>query len=105
MEGPATSARTHLRWIGVLAILIAGFTLVPAAYAHHTPDPTSVTIAGDLQSELGCSGDWDPTCATTHLTYDSNDAVWQGTFSVPSGSWQYKAALNDSWSENYGANA
>ena len=33
------------------------------------------------------------------------DDVWQGTFTVPAGSWEYKAALNDSWDENYGANA
>ena len=42
---------------------------------------------------------------TTHLTYDGNDDVWQGTFTVPAGSYEYKAALNDSWDENYGANA
>jgi glycosidase len=75
------------------------------AGATNTPNPTSVTIAGDLQSELGCSGDWDPGCAATHLTYDANDDVWQGTFTVPAGNWQYKAALNNSWDENYGLHA
>ncbi|MCJ7591706.1 MAG: PEP-CTERM sorting domain-containing protein [Woeseiaceae bacterium] len=64
---------------------------------------TSVTVAGSLQSELGCAGDWDPACAATHLTYDANDDVWQGSFAVPAGSFEYKAALNDSWTENYGA--
>lgn len=68
-------------------------------------NPTSVTIAGDLQSELGCGGDWDPACAATHLVYDATDDVWQQTFNVPAGNWQYKAALNDSWNENYGLNA
>jgi glycosidase len=75
------------------------------APASNTPAPASVTIAGDLQSELGCPGDWDPSCAATHLAYDANDLVWQGTFTVPAGSWQYKAALNDSWDENYGLGA
>jgi hypothetical protein len=70
-----------------------------------TPAPTSVTVAGDLQSELGCSGDWQPDCSATHLSYDANDDVWQGTWTVPTGSYEYKAALNDSWTENYGANA
>jgi len=69
------------------------------------PQPSSVTIAGSLQSELGCSGDWDPTCANTHLTFDATDGVWQGTFNVPAGNWEYKAPLNDNWSENYGQNA
>jgi glucan 1,4-alpha-glucosidase len=54
---------------------------------------------------LGCAGDWDPACAATHLTYDANDDVWQGTWTVPDGSWEYKAAINDSWNENYGLHA
>ena len=57
------------------------------------------------QSEAGCAGDWDPGCAATHLTYDAGDDVWQGTFSLPAGSYEYKAALNDSWDENYGLHA
>ncbi|HYP53610.1 MAG TPA: hypothetical protein VEQ42_08720, partial [Pyrinomonadaceae bacterium] len=77
----------------------------PTVTASHTPSPTSVTVAGSLQSELGCPGDWQPECGTTHLTYDSQDDVWQGTFFVPAGNWEYKAPLNDNWGENYGANA
>ena len=73
--------------------------------ADHTPDPSSVTIAGSLQQELGCTGDWQPDCAGTHLTYDANDEVWQGTFAVPAGNWEYKAPVNDSWDENYGLHA
>ena len=46
-----------------------------------------------------------PDCAATHLTFDADDDVWQGTFNVPAGDWEYKAPLNDSWDENYGANA
>jgi glycosidase/fibronectin type 3 domain-containing protein len=68
-------------------------------------NPTSVTIAGSLQSELGCPGDWQPDCANTHLTYDVGDDVWQGTFTVPAGNWEYKAPLNDNWNENYGLHA
>jgi pullulanase-type alpha-1,6-glucosidase len=67
--------------------------------------PASVTIAGSLQSELGCAGDWDAGCSSTHLAFDAADDAWQGTFSVPAGSWEYKAALDDSWDENYGENA
>ncbi len=73
--------------------------------ANHTSLPSSVTIAGSLQSELTCPGDWDPACGATHLAYDSSDDVWQGSFNVPIGSYDYKAALNDSWDENYGLHA
>ncbi|HET9495100.1 MAG TPA: alpha-amylase family glycosyl hydrolase [Chloroflexia bacterium] len=86
---------------GLPAVLTPG-----TALADHTPDPTSVTIAGSLQSELGCGGDWDPACAATHLSYESSDDVWQGAFNfLPAGSYEYKAALNNSWDENYGRNA
>src|SRR5947208_14505851 len=85
--------------IAVLAALMLVFV------AGATAAPTSVTIAGSLQSELGCPGDWDPGCAATHLAYDASDDVWQGTFLVPAGNYEYKAALNNSWDENYGLNA
>ncbi len=94
------------RFRAVLAALgAAGLVLLPAATASHTPAPLTVTVAGSLQSEAGCPGDWDPACAVTHLTYDAGDDVWQGTFSLPAGSYEYKAALNDSWTENYGLHA
>src|SRR5438270_3213379 len=86
----------------LLSLMVQGLTLsqaVPPALA--SPNPTSVTLVGSLQSELGCAGDWDPSCAATHFTYDATDDVWQGTWTVPTGSWEYKAALNDSWDENY----
>jgi glycosidase/chitodextrinase len=78
---------------------------VPRVAANHTATPASVTIAGDLQSELGCPGDWQPDCGASQLPFDSNDQAWEGTFAVPAGTWQYKAALNGTWDENYGANA
>src|SRR5437868_15506374 len=63
---------------------------------------TSVTIAGDLQSELGCGGDRDPSCGKTFLTYDANDDVWQSAFNLPTGYWNFKAALTSSCDVNYG---
>ncbi|MCL4562134.1 MAG: alpha-amylase family glycosyl hydrolase [Chloroflexi bacterium] len=100
-------SRKLISCIGILVLLITSF-MSPAAIppvSANTPDPTAVTIAGSLQSELGCAEDWLENCADTHLTYDDTDDVWQGIFDVPAGAWEYKAALNDSWTENYGANA
>src|SRR5262245_8140444 len=88
-----------------LVMVLLGATVpiaAPVAHASHTPNPTAVTIAGSLQSEAGCPGDWDPACAATHLTYDADDDVWQGTFVLPAAGFEYKAALNDDWPENYG---
>jgi hypothetical protein len=80
-------------------------SVAPAPAASHTAEPASVTLVGSLQSELGCPGDWDPSCAASKLTYDADDLAWQGTWNVPAGSYEYKAALNGSWDENYGQNA
>src|SRR4051794_17788929 len=88
-----------------VALAAAALVLLVAASASSTPDPTSVTIAGSLQSELGCAGDWDPACAATHLTYDASDDVWQGSFDLPAGNYEYKGALNNAWDENYGLHA
>jgi glycosidase len=104
-------------WLTIVSLIVGFLPLSAAArplpapdvadqrLASHTPNPTSVTIAGSLQSELGCAGDWDPTCAATHLTYDATDDVWQGAWTIPVGGYEYKAALNDSWDENYGLHA
>jgi len=96
--------RSLLMLVTILALLMPP-GVSPLAQASHTPNPANVSIPGSLQSELGCSGDWQPECAVTQLTYDSDDDVWQGAWTVPAGNWEYKAALNNSWDENYGANA
>jgi hypothetical protein len=85
--------------VRVLSAAIAG--LLPAAAGAA---PASVTIAGSLQSELGCPGDWSPDCALTDLAFDPVDGVWQGAWSLPAGSWEYKAAIDGTWDVNYGAN-
>ncbi|MCL1587509.1 MAG: alpha-amylase family glycosyl hydrolase, partial [Actinomycetia bacterium] len=86
------------------ALLASALVIVSApAGADHTADPGSVTIAGSLQDELGCSGDWQPDCADTYIAYDSEDDVWQGTLTIPAGTFEYKAALNNSWDEAYGS--
>ncbi len=80
----------HHRWLTLIpmfALLISALASplrAPVALAN-TPNPTSVTIAGSLQSELGCPGDWQPDCAATHLAYDAGDDVWQGSFTLPAG--------------------
>ena len=112
------SSLAHTRWpirrvVSFCLSLALVLSLLPAtsAWANHTPPPETVTIPGTLQSELGCSGDWQPGCDKTALVYDPEDDVWQGTFEVQPGNDQdqrgprYKAALNKSWGENYGANA
>jgi len=64
-----------MRWpIPVLCAVVAA-TPFSASLASHTPNPASVTIAGNFQLELGCPDDWKPDCAATHLKFDPDDDV------------------------------
>ena len=67
-----------LTLILIFTLLFSSFSAQSPVRASDTPDPTSVTIAGSLQSELGCPGDWQADCAATHLTYDATDACLAG---------------------------
>ena len=82
---------------------IIALVLLPlTGFADHTPAPMTVTIPGNFQQELGCPDDWQPWCAVTDLTFDANLQLWEGTFNIPAGSWEYKVAINSAWDENYG---
>lgn len=61
-----------------------------------------VVVAGSLQDEAGCPAEWAPECETTALTDEDGDGVYEGTFSLPAGDYEYKVAINLSWAENYG---
>ena len=78
-----SSARHPARFgtiLGAIVLLASlaprGLVAPPPALASHTSDPTDVTLVGDLQSEAGCPGDWDPGCVASHLSDDANDDVW-----------------------------
>jgi hypothetical protein len=91
--------RSRIAAATVLTLAVAGsvgLAAGPASSADRT-----VTVAGSLQSELGCSGDWQPDCAATHLDLQPN-GTYLKTFTLPAGSYEFKAAINDSWTENYG---
>ncbi len=100
------TGRTRLRrLIAALAsaALIAGGVAVTAPVAV-AADPRTFAVVGDLQSELGCPGDWQPDCADTELAPTATPDVYAAEFEVPAGSWTYKVAVNDAWDEAYGLN-
>lgn len=65
--------------------------------------PANVSVPGDHNSEMGCPADWSPDCDQAQLTLDPKDNVWKGTFTGLQGEHAYKAAINKTWDENYGA--
>jgi alpha-amylase len=68
------------------------------------PDPTSVSVPGTFNSEMGggCA-DWQPNCPAADLTKDAGTGNWVGTFTLPAGTWEYKIAHDDTWDVNFGA--
>lgn len=101
------------RLISTSMLVAVVVSLLPMGrlYAQDTSAPVKVVIPGTHQSELGCAADWQPDCDETALTYDAQSDVWTGEFEIQPKNDQdgrgprYKAALNGSWSENYGAKA
>ena len=105
MRPTAVGRRVRLALVGLAVAAVAATTLPgQQAAADHTPLPDTVTLVGSLQSELGCPGDWQPECDATHLQPVAGEpGVFRGTFTVPAGAFEYKAAINESFDENYGA--
>ncbi|MCC5950070.1 MAG: pullulanase-type alpha-1,6-glucosidase, partial [Nitriliruptoraceae bacterium] len=67
--------------------------------------PSMVTLPGTFQEAIGCSGNWQPACAASELDYDEIGDIWEGTFTIPAGTYEYKVALDGSWDVNYGVGA
>lgn len=66
--------------------------------------PETVTVAGSLNTELGCTEDWQPSCEQASMTYEPTHRLWQlNVPNLPAGTYGFKAALNGTWDENYGA--
>lgn len=61
----------------------------------------SLALVGSLQSEIGCSADWQPDCAESELVL-APDGTYTGEFSLPAGTYEYKVAADDAWDEAYG---
>lgn len=63
-----------------------------------------LTVPGSHQSELGCSGDWQPDCLAPWLQDPDGDGTYTYTTAkLPEGSYEAKVAHGLSWAENYGA--
>ncbi|AOG27518.1 hypothetical protein BFS79_02035 [Cutibacterium avidum] len=89
----------------------AGVLVAPVAQGKDTTvtasgsvdQPATVSVSGSANSEMGCAGDWKPTCQQAQLSLDPADQVWKLSSTIPAGSYEYKATINKSWDENYGA--
>ncbi|WNG40568.1 pullulanase-type alpha-1,6-glucosidase [Archangium violaceum] len=71
--------------LGALAFLSAGTAAA---------EPTSVTLVGSVQTPLSCTAG-DATCNNSRLSFDANDNAWQGVFTLPAGSYTFRAAVDE----------
>ncbi|MFC3298526.1 alpha-amylase [Arthrobacter agilis] len=93
---------TQVRYRAVLGTSVSDVRTVTVGSI--VDQPGTVAVAGSLDSELGCGGDWDPACDAAQMTFDDASQAWLlEVQDLPAGSYEYKAALNRAWTENYGA--
>ncbi len=78
-----------------------GATKIRALIAN--PLTGMVNVPGSYQAAAGCAGDWDPACSVTAMTMGEDGKYVSGPFTIPAGDYEYKAALDGSWTTNYGS--
>jgi len=62
-----------------------------------------VNVPGSYQAQAGCSADWQPECAATAMTLGEDGKYHSGPFTIKAGDYEYKVALDGSWTTNYGS--
>ncbi|HMQ30479.1 MAG TPA: pullulanase-type alpha-1,6-glucosidase [Chloroflexaceae bacterium] len=95
---------------GNTALAITADTDVRFFYDHKTHfvadnfNQTIYTVPGNFNDELGCAGDWQPECLRTLMSDADGDGVYTfSTDQLPAGSYEFKVATGESWSNpNYG---
>ena len=94
--------RHRVLLLAALAAAHVTFVGGPLGSPVAAAEPELVTIAGSLQSELGCPGDWDPACPNSVLSH-TGDTTYSAAFALPAGSYELKVTVGGTWAENYGA--
>ncbi|MFF9206359.1 alpha-amylase family glycosyl hydrolase [Streptomyces sp. NPDC014986] len=107
MHRTRTRRRRHDAPAAALSVLALGCGLIPALAAPaQAATPAAVSVPGTFNTEIGCASDWSPNCSQAQLTARTDGSgAWSKTVTLPAGTYAYKAAIDNSWSENYGARA
>ena len=62
-----------------------------------------VNVPGSYQAQAGCSADWQPECSVTAMTLGDDGKYHSGPFTLTAGDYEFKVALDGSWTTNYGS--
>lgn len=99
--------RKHVAYFSIFLLLVQLFSFSAIVSANENvqspvEQQRTVTLVGNLQDELGHTGDWDPKATATIMKHEG-DGLYTFTGTLPKGTYEYKIAINGSWDENYGA--
>ncbi len=61
-----------------------------------------VNLPGSYQDKTGCGGQWDPACVSTAMKKGDN-GLYTLTVKLPLGDYEFKVAMDGSWTVNYGS--
>ncbi|MGE5841581.1 MAG: extracellular solute-binding protein [Deltaproteobacteria bacterium] len=61
-----------------------------------------VNLPGTFQDVAGCGAEWDPACQATAMK-KGDDGLYTLTVELPAGDYEYKVALDGSWTVEYGS--
>ncbi|MBS4177759.1 alpha-amylase family glycosyl hydrolase [Lederbergia citrea] len=93
--------------ISMIVLILLFMQTVTIGTLYNPPSTNAegrvVTLVGDLQDELGASGEWNPADPATQMLLQEN-GKYVLTGVLPAGNYEYKIAINGSWDENYGMN-
>jgi hypothetical protein len=62
-----------------------------------------VNVPGSYQAQAGCPGDWQPECSATAMTKGEDGKYTSGPFTLTAGDYEFKVALDGTWTTNYGS--
>jgi maltose-binding protein MalE len=61
-----------------------------------------VNLPGSYQDQAGCGAQWDPACQATAME-EGDDGLYTLIVELPAGEYEFKVALDGSWTVNYGS--
>ncbi|QOR48481.1 hypothetical protein INS90_04245 [Trueperella pecoris] len=85
-----------------LAFVVSLPAFVGLAAAPAIAATSNVTVAGTFQDELGCSKDWDESCAATSMKDEDGDRIWSVDLEVPAGDHAFKVTIDNKWDGVFG---
>ncbi|SDC34608.1 alpha-1,6-glucosidases, pullulanase-type [Sanguibacter gelidistatuariae] len=85
----------------VTSVLTAVAAAPPVTEGPAPLRDVTVSIAGTVNTAMGCVANWKETCVEAELT-NRTGSVFSQSFDLPAGTYEYKAVISHSWGESYG---